>query len=246
MFSNTLKVGTPFGYIHRLLNYGIAAAKNATTRSRIRWSADNKTLYFDGRQLLMANVITFVGELLDKAEELMITRLLFDSEKSLPESNLNVIDDPSNHNAGHYFASDEVNGSKKARQRMMDRLQRSHQFEKMVKVDGDSLNFHKSAVDEYLKWDTMFRELVVVLIMFTCGVSGRGTEMTSLRFTNTMDGDRMIYIEDGQIMIITEYHKSMALMDELKVYPRNSVGLTVGYTEISAVSTQSIGWYISS
>src|SRR5437667_10897059 len=43
--------GTPFGYIHRLLNNCMAAKKNMTTRSRIRWSADNSTLYFDGRAL---------------------------------------------------------------------------------------------------------------------------------------------------------------------------------------------------
>ena len=40
--------GTPFGYIHRLLNYGMVGKKNMTTCSRIRWPADNRTLYFDG------------------------------------------------------------------------------------------------------------------------------------------------------------------------------------------------------
>jgi hypothetical protein len=54
-------------------------------------------------------------------------------------------------------------------------------------------------------------------MMFTCGLSGRGTEMTSLRWMNTMDGDRSIYIEDQQLMFVTEYHKSMALMDDQKV-----------------------------
>lgn len=42
--------------------------------------------------------------------------------------------------------------------------------------------------------------------------------MTSLRWWNTMDGDRSIYIEDGQMMFVTEYHKSMALMDDQKVH----------------------------
>ena len=41
--------------------------------------------------------------------------------------------------------------------------------------------------------------------------------MTSLRYINTMEGDRSIYIEDGQLMFITEYHKSMALIDKVKV-----------------------------
>ena len=54
--------------------------------------------------------------------------------------------------------------------------------------------------------------------MPTLGLSGRGTEMTSLRYINTMEGDRSIYVEDGQLMFITEYHKSMALMEEVKVH----------------------------
>ena len=73
-------------------------------------------------------------------------------------------------------------------------------------------------MDEYQADDDRFRELLAMLMMTTCGLSGQGTEMTSLRYINTMEGDRSIYIEDGQMMFVTEYHKSMALMDEMKVY----------------------------
>jgi hypothetical protein len=54
-------------------------------------------------------------------------------------------------------------------------------------------------------------------MMFTCGLSGYGTEMTSLRWMNTMEWDRSIYLEDCQLMFVMEYHKSMALMDDQKV-----------------------------
>jgi hypothetical protein len=56
--------GTPFGYIHRLLNYGMNAGRKVTTRTRIRWSADNKTLYFDSRALKLEAWIGFVKEVL--------------------------------------------------------------------------------------------------------------------------------------------------------------------------------------
>ena len=55
-------------------------------------------------------------------------------------------------------------------------------------------------------------------MMITCGLTGRGTEMTSLQYINTIEGDRSIYIEDGQLMFITGDHKSMALTDEVKVH----------------------------
>src|ERR1700737_2990499 len=79
--------GTPFEYIHRLLNYGIHAAKNSTTRSRIRWSADNKTLYFDGRALKLELWLEFVQGLLETVEHLL-SQQLFMKEGNLPEIDL--------------------------------------------------------------------------------------------------------------------------------------------------------------
>jgi hypothetical protein len=87
----------------------------------------------------------------------------------------------------------------------------------MVEVEGDGVNWLRAGISEYESRDVKFREVLAILMMISCGLSGRGTEMTSLRYINTMDGDRSIYIEDGQMMFITEYHKSMALMDEVKV-----------------------------
>jgi hypothetical protein len=61
------------------------------------------------------------------------------------------------------------------------------------KVDGDffemgvdSVEISQKAKDSYIKWDERFRELLAVLMMFTSGLSGRGTETTSLRCMNTM------------------------------------------------------------
>ena len=207
---------TPFGYIHRLLNYGIAASRNATTRSRIRWAADDKTLYFDGRALKLSTWIEFVNQTLSDAEKLL-SRQLFMTDGDLPEISLDVVDDPSNHDAGHYWILDEVDAWPRARTGMITRLQLSDRWEDLVKVDGDGLVWLASGVDEYNADDIKLRELMAVLMMVVCGLSGRGTELTSLRYINTIDGDRGIYVEDGQIMFITEYHKSMALTDEAKV-----------------------------
>lgn len=195
----------------------MAASKDATTRSRIRWSPDNKTLYFDGRGLKMENLKTFVLETIDMAEGMMSEHLLFQSDGSLPEFDLEIIDDPSEHEADYYFAHSVLNGWRKAQTRMIDRLRTSKVWDDMVKLDGESLCYQQSEVDKYEKWDQMFRELLLMLMMMTCGLSGRGTEMTSLKYMNTMDGDRNIYLEHGQVMFITEYHKSMALMDDVKV-----------------------------
>ena len=196
------------------------AKKNSTTRSRIRWSADNSILYFDGRALKMNEWKQFVEELISAAEELLSQRLLFREDGGLPEVDLKVIDDPSNHEAGHYFALDESDSWIKARLTLIQNMRGTKYWDRMVDVQGDCINFLKAGVDEYEADDQKFRELLAILMMITCGLSGRGTETTSLRYMNTMNGDRSIYIEDGQMMFISEYHKSMALMDEVKVHKR--------------------------
>ena len=226
--------GTPFGYIHRLLNYGMAAAKNTTTRSRIRWSADARTLYFDGRALRLEDWIKFVEDLISLAEELLSTELLFRNDGTIPEVDLYTVDDSGNHEAGHYFALDEQDAWKKSRQRIMNSLKSSPFWDEVIEVEGDGLKFFKAGVDEYEARDTKFREYLALLMIFNPGLSGRGTEATSLKYINTMEGDRSIYLEDGQIMFITEYHKSMALMDEVKVcWAVYGLELTLDYPAIS-------------
>lgn len=212
-----LTADTPFGRIHRTLNYGIAANRDSTARSRIRWSADNKTLYFDGRALKLKELVAFIHELLNVAEGIMGKDLLFQQDGDMPEFDLEVTDNPSKHDAGYYFALRESDAWNKARVKMVQRIQKAQLMGEWFENMGDRMDISEVAQNNYSQKDEQLREILAVLMMFTCGLSGRGTEMTSLRWMNTMDGDRSIYIEDKQLMFVTEYHKSMALMDNQKV-----------------------------
>jgi hypothetical protein len=175
-------------------------------------------MYFDGRSLVLRQMVEFIHKLLDVTEEIVAKRLLFQEDGTIPESDLNIIDDPSNHESGYYFGVQKSEAWKQARIRMIQRIRAGKLDGDFFETDGDAMSISQASKDSYIKWDVKVRELLAILMMFTCGLSGRGTEMTSLRWMNTMDGDRNIYIEDGQIMFITEYHKSMALMDNQKVY----------------------------
>src|SRR5579859_773521 len=103
-----------FERIHHTLNYGIAASRDTTTRSRIRWSADTKTVYFDEHALVLKDLIAFIHELLQIAEVTMAKRLLFQVDEDIPEFNLEVTDNPSNHDAGYYFGLREPDAWNKA------------------------------------------------------------------------------------------------------------------------------------
>ena len=55
-----------------------------------------------------------VKDLITSAKEILSQHLLFLKDGSLLEVDLNVIDDLSNHKAGHYFALDESDAWKTA------------------------------------------------------------------------------------------------------------------------------------
>ena len=149
----------------------------------------------------------------------MSKHLLFQEDGYIPETDLNAItDNPDKSDAGYYFAMEEGDAFSKGRKRMLERLQQSEKWSDMIDDQGDQLTFIQAEVDNYLQWDEKFRELLCILNILTCGQTGRGPEMLSLLFMNTMEMDRSILTEDGQMMFITEYHKGLAMMDDVKVF----------------------------
>jgi hypothetical protein len=159
-----------------------------------------------------------VYQLLADAESMLGQRLLFQHDGRLPSMDLHAYrDNPRNRQAGHYFVLDSRNEIKTAQARMMNGLRNSPNWRKMVENSGDDLSFNPAVIKSYEEWDTRFRRILLVLLALTCGLSGRGSEMTSIKYMNTLVGDRGLLLKGGQFMAITEYHKSQAIMDTLKV-----------------------------
>jgi len=208
----------PFNYIHKLLNYGMQVSKDFITRSRIRWSANNKLLFWDGDKLIMEEWKEFVLKLLAEAENMCAVELLFQQDGRLPQVDLySLRDNPNRKEAGYYFAIEQPELLDDGRRYVLHNLKRSERRNNMFQVENEKFKFLKGGVDRYEHWVRKFKKILCVLMILTCGQTGRGSEMTSLLYMNTMNCDRSIYIEDGQVMFITQYHKSQAIMDSLKV-----------------------------
>lgn len=161
---------------------------------------------------------------------MLAQRLLFRRDGMLPSIDLySYRDNPRNRQAGHYFALessnamkkaglDSSNAMKKAQARMMKALHNSTKWKKMMENNGDDLSFNPAVVKSYEEWDVRFRRILLVLLSLTCGLSGRGPEMTVLTYLNTVVRDRGLLLKGGQFVAIAEYHKSQAIMDALKVW----------------------------
>ena len=52
-------------------------------------------------------MVEFIHELLDVMEEIVAKRLLFQVDGTIPESDLNIINDPSNHESNYIIGVDK-------------------------------------------------------------------------------------------------------------------------------------------
>jgi len=213
---------SPFNYMRQLLVYGMAAAKGAGGRPRIRWSADKKTMYFDGKPLAMVKFRDFITELIDIAEGLLCKELLFCKDLSwVRELNLTKLeDDMNNQTTGFSFLDERGNRLSGGRERVIMNLKQLPVWETLTRIKDGRIHFRPKEVVKYISRVEAFLEYLLILIHFTSGQPARGTELTTIRYQNVLQNLRNIYIEDGQVMVVTEVHKSQAIMDAPRVISR--------------------------
>jgi len=210
----------PFSYVHKLLNYGIYAAKEAKGADKIR--IINGQCFYDGGSFLIQAWKQMNKDILRRAEAILSRQLLFRNTDTIDSFDPYIyIDQERNFNNGFSLASLIPDYRHRAREVIMTSLGRSSKWNSMVRVNENGIEFLAEGKDQYMQADDDFRELILVEMNWTGGLTGRGTEMESLLFENKQAAGRNIYIDDGQIKVITEYHKSQAITDDIKVRARN-------------------------
>jgi len=173
-------------------------------------------MYFKGRRLEIQEWKRFVHSLLQSAEEVMSRELLFRTDDLIPNVNLNnIVEDPCREDAEYYFVLEKAEAMKTGRRTLLTNMKNTEAWNRFVKIESGKITYTEEEVKEYESKVTEFLELLCCLCIMTCGQSGRGTEITSLQYKNTMSTIRGILVEDGQIMLVTEYHKSQAVTDQV-------------------------------
>jgi len=226
-FRNTWLVenkATPFNYLHKMLNYGMVAGKDGYGSNWIRIDAANENLFFKGERLVLFKLKEFQHYTLRKAEALL-SMLLFSTGNTVEDINPYqfVHEDFSNGEADYFFADVVDDWRAINAERMLQRLGSNIQrWDKLVNsaevgVNGE-LVWQEEGVREYEKLCTEFLQFILIAMNMQCGATGRGEEMVMVTYKNTMDGERNLKVESGQIAIETSYHKSQAIMGSLKVY----------------------------
>ena len=212
---------SPFNHIHKLLLYGMTTAKYAGKKDRVYWSKDKKKILFDGRPLCMDRFRGFIQSLISAAEEILSRDLLFGDGERVKSMDLSLLTDDVNiENIDYSFVCERNNGLQGGHNRMLARLAKSDALTRLVGAGADGWPPKPQGVQEYELAVKKFLEYMLILIHIAGGQPARGTEITSIRHANVMHASRNIFIMNGQVMVVTEYHKSQAVTDQPKVIPR--------------------------
>ena len=205
---------TPFNYVHSLLNYGYAVSKGTLGMDHISFSHDNQVLLYDGIPLYLDKWVNCLHKEVEELERLT-RKLLRISE--LPTVDLySIIDHHSMTDKDCYFGTQLERGFESAREKMIAQLERNKELDIWLDRAGNE-EFNKETVMSYELDVAEWLLAASVSILKTCGLAGRGYEMLSIRYRNHVSSTRNIIVHDGQMMIVTVYHKSMGITDETKV-----------------------------
>jgi hypothetical protein len=90
----------------------------------------------------------------------------------------------------------------------------------MFKLEYGAFKWKVKDVQEYERVVKKFLEHRIILVHITGGQLGRGTELTTLKYANSMGVLRNVFIFEIKVMLVPEYHKSIDVADQLKVIPR--------------------------
>jgi hypothetical protein len=210
--------GTIFSELHDQLNYGVRVNLGYKSRDQIRYSHDNKICYFANGVIEIQRWKNMLSDLMGRAEEFLSRRLLFNPHDTLdPIDPYIFVDLETNKEFGYSFVSQIPDYRNKARAVIIEACTRSPDFSQYMYMKEQALDFTAEGKHRYNKDAEEFRGLLLLIIILSCGLTGRGTEMLSMRVENQQDTRRNVYIQDGQVVLITWYHKSQAIMDQCKV-----------------------------
>ena len=210
---------TPFNYLNNLLAYALGAGKDVGGKPRVQWSKDRQVLIYQAQRLPLHQLRQFVLELCEIAESLLYNDLMFLSG-STTAYNIDLkelVDDMNESSVGYSFVSDPRNHLAGGRERMLERLGASgssllRRGEGRVEVRSEEWRKYRLQLQRFLA--TLF------ILVHMSNVPARGVEILSIRHSNAPQGLRDIFVHDGEVMIVTGYHKSQAITGQQKVIAR--------------------------
>jgi hypothetical protein len=223
MVSQFMVRGTnsPMQWLLDFRTYGLKIHYNSTTAGHVGWMNQDQLLY-QQYNFSMGDFRGFIHGLISSTRQILHEELLFCVETgSVPAIPWQAIyDDPTETAHGWNFLKDTrtpwpVAGS----EWMMNRVR--HEGPVRQRFESSVGRLRMTAIDVYLQRVAHFREKLAIAIHVSGGQPARAPELLSIRHCNTdSGGHRNVFIEDGLVAFVTQYHKGFYASNDTKVIHR--------------------------
>jgi len=235
---------SPFSWACRLRTYGKKVRDSTTCYGYISWTDDGESVsYKDIDGLGMEHFKQLVRHQVEQARVQMNQLLYMRPDGTRGELGINfrmnhLVDNAAESCIGWNFLQDTRNLEGELPNRedwLLERVIGNDWLRDKFMAFGETgtVVWNQTTVLDYKKVDDFLKSLLL-LVHLTSGQPARGTELLSLRHSNTMQGhQRNIFVDSGMISTVTSYHKGYAVSGSTKMihrYVPNQVGeLLISY-----------------
>jgi superfamily II DNA helicase RecQ len=212
----------PMQWMLDLRTYGLKVHFETTSEGEVEWIDDE--LLYKAIRFTMPEFRSFVHGLVNDVERLVYQDLLFDERRTnTPPVRIEALqDDPSNSVPGWNFLQDPRNKHIFHTQDwLINHIALDKQRQAMFKLQGLEGRPNKSGIKTYLDQVKVLLHKLLVLIHVVGGQPARGTEILSIRHSNTVAGKhRNIFIIHGMVAFVPRYSKCSRHAGRSKVIHR--------------------------
>ncbi|KAJ5863522.1 uncharacterized protein N7529_001349 [Penicillium soppii] len=223
MVSQFMVRGTnsPMQWLLDLRTYGLKIHYNSTATGHVGWMNQDQLLY-QHYSFTMGDFRGFTHGLVSSTRQILHEELLFSQASSVPTIPWQAMfDDPTETAHGWSFLKDTrtvwpVAGSEWMVNRVRNERPLQHRF-----IESSAGRLRMSNVHSYLQRVVHFREKLAIAIHVSGGQPARAPELLSIRHYNTdSGGHRNVFVEDGLVAFVTQYHKGFYSTNDVKVIHR--------------------------
>lgn len=207
---------SPMEWMIDLLVYGQSIDHQTTSDGDVSW-IESKVMY-QGVKFTMEDFKSMIHSLVHEAKKHLFEKLLFEFNPP-PVDWSELADSPGNHSRRFNFTVHEFNHKegKSMAARGCNFLLSNIDSDPILQAKIRTEGFKK----QYLENVAEFRQYMLLLMHLTGGQPARGTEILGIRHTNRRIGvSGNIFVDDGLVSSITEYHKGYNTSGKSKVIHR--------------------------
>jgi len=210
---------SPFGFLVEMMHFAASVAGESGALPQVSWlGVDGMALAIHGKRVELRQLRGLCSSLLKKA------RVLLDSSVKMGLNDIDwttfeAEDDLTNIRDGYSFVS---LSKKKDRRRLLRGFMANEATRSFFArgLNGKVILWRKKQCLEWLGRCRKLLEIFAVLCHILGGQPGRGTELATLRWRNSVDEQRGVYWANGTIMLLAMYSKMRSKTRRNKLIPR--------------------------